>query len=130
MQKGDKFVHTFMVSDDVYQGFLKTFDDRNPMHTDREFAISNGFKDVVMHGNILGGFVSYFVGETLPIKNIVIISQGLNFHKPFYINKEVTLTATIADLYESVNLVDFKLVFTNPEGVKVAKGKLQIKIIE
>ena len=126
---GDKFEEFFFVSNDTYEGFIKVFNDKNPMHTDKEFAISNGFKDVVMHGNILGGYVSYFVGECLPLKNVVIISQKLSFHYPFYKEEKVKLIAEVKEIVDSVNLIDFKLKFYNEVDKLVAKGNLQIKVL-
>jgi len=127
---GDKFEESFFVSNDTYEGFIKIFDDKNPMHTDKKFATSNGFKDVVMHGNILGGYVSYFVGECLPLKNVVIVAQKLSFHHPFYREEKVKLKAEVKEIYDSVNLIDFKLKFYNEMEQLVAKGSLQIKVLQ
>jgi len=69
MQQGDIYTHAFTVTPGVYDGFIQTFGDRNPLHTDGAFAVSKGFKGPVMHGNILNGFLSFFVGECLPLKN-------------------------------------------------------------
>jgi acyl dehydratase len=38
------------------------------LHIDDDYARSKGFKQKVMHGNILCGFLSRFVGELLPVK--------------------------------------------------------------
>ena len=65
---GDTFNEEFHVSDEIYAGFIQLFKDKNPLHTDQEIAIKKGFKGMVMHGNILNGFLSYFIGECLPTK--------------------------------------------------------------
>ena len=56
------------------------------MHVDLEFAQNYGYSSVVMHGNILNGFISYFIGEELPVKEIVILSQDIKFNNPVYLN--------------------------------------------
>lgn len=129
MQKGDRFNKDFLVSDAVYQQFIQLFDDKNPLHTDSGFAQSKGFADKVMHGNILNGFVSYFVGEMLPIKNVIIQTQEIKFSLPVYANQTLKFVAEIVEIYESVNAVEIKYQFENPQGKKVAKGKVQIGII-
>ena len=68
MIKGQEFSHTFQVTESVYRGFIEIFKDKNPLHTDEAFARSKNFQGKVMHGNILNGFLSYFIGECLHIR--------------------------------------------------------------
>ena len=89
MQKGDVFKTTFKVTEQVYNGFISLFHDKNPLHTNADFAIKKGFESRVMHGNILNGFVSYFIGECLPIKNVIIHTQEIKYVQPVYLNDEL-----------------------------------------
>jgi 3-hydroxybutyryl-CoA dehydratase len=129
MITGDKFQHDFTVSDEVYTGFLDTFHDHNPLHTNKEFAVSKGFQDRVMHGNILNGFLSYFIGQLLPSEDVIIMQQDIRFHLPVYLNDVLSFSAVIVGVYESVGGVEFKFDFTNTGGKKVAKGKILIGTI-
>ncbi len=128
MKKGDKFETGFIVDDAVYAGFIQLFKDKNPLHTDASFANSKGFKGVVMHGNILNGFLSYFIGECLPEKNVIIHSQEIKYLHPLYKNETLKLAAEIIDIFESVKVVEFRFFFENTQKVKVAKGKINIGI--
>lgn len=129
MQKGELFKQEFSVTKDLHSKFINIFNDKNILHTDKEFAQSKGFKDIVMHGNILGGFLSYFIGECLPIKNVIIHTQEIKYYNPFYIDDKLMLKAEVEDFYESVNTIIFKFEFENNEGKRIAKGKIQIGII-
>ena len=129
MEKGDIFEQSFTVDSTVYDGFLKVFRDHNPLHTNEAFAQVKGFKGKVMHGNILNGFVSYFIGECLPTKDVIIHSQDIKFSKPVYLDDTLQFRAEIADVFESVNIVQFKFYFQNSAGEKVAKGNIQIGIL-
>lgn len=129
MNKGDVYVHEFTVSASVYEQFIDLFNDRNPLHTDECFAISKGFKSVVMHGNILNGFISYFVGELLPLKNVIIQTQEIKYSHPVYVNDILKFTAEISGIYESVRSIEFKFNFRNTNLEKVSKGKILIGII-
>jgi 3-hydroxybutyryl-CoA dehydratase len=129
MNKSDVFTCSFNVSLDIYEGFISVFNDRNPLHTNEKFARSKGFKEKVMHGNILNGFLSYFIGECLPVKDVLIQTQEIKYLKPVYVNDQLTLCAEIEDIYESVNTVDFKYYFENQDKVKVARGKIQIGLL-
>jgi len=129
MKTGDKFEHSFTLNEKIYNGFIELFNDRNPMHVDEEYARSNGFSSKVMHGNILNGFISFMAGECLPEKNIILISQEINYKKPVYLNDTLILSMEIVNMSESVNAADFSFTFLNDKSIKVASGKFQIKIL-
>jgi 3-hydroxybutyryl-CoA dehydratase len=126
---GDSYSKEFVITSKIYQGFLNTFKDYNPLHTDLEFANKKGFKDVVMHGNILNGFLSFFIGECLPIKDVILIKQEINYRNPFFINDSLDLSVVIKEYFESVGLVTFKYNFRNQDQLKIANGMIQIKLI-
>ena len=129
MKAGDKFKLNFEVSEKIYSGFMDLFKDRNPLHVDDNHAAEKGFKEKVMYGNILNGFISYFIGEGLPEKNVALIAQDITYMKPVYMNDALELQAEITDVHDSVGMAEFKYVFINAQGTKVAKGKIQIKLI-
>lgn len=129
MQRGDKFESKFKITDEIYNGFISIFNDKNPLHTNNSFAIEKGFQSKVMHGNILNGFVSYFIGECLPIKNVVIQTQEIKFFKPTYLNDDLLFQAEIVDVFDSVKMVEIKFVFKKDKETKVATGKINIGII-
>jgi len=127
---GEKFEESFIISDEIYKGFIHIFNDKNPLHTNHQFALDKGFNGVVMHGNILNGFVSYFIGECLPTKNVIIHSQEIQFKNAVYLNDELQFKAEIIGIYESVNAIEFKFDFKNKEDKIVAKGKIQIGLFK
>ena len=126
----DKFEERFVIKNETYQGFAEVFKDKNPLHTNRQFAIDKGFNGMVMHGNILNGFLSYFIGESLPTKNVIIHSQEIQFKNAVYLNDELEFNAEVIGIYESVNAVEFKYNFKNKETKIVAKGKFQIGLLK
>ena len=125
---GDQFEQDFVVSDATYFGFVSIFKDENPLHTNTEFAVNKGFKDKVMHGNILNGFLSYFIGECLPTKDVIIHLQEIQFKNAVYLNDTLQFKAEIIGFYESVNAVEFKFTFKRDSTI-MAKGKIQIGIL-
>lgn len=129
MEKGKVFQQTYIINESVYKGFVSIFQDNNPLHTDEKFAQKKGFKSKVMHGNILNGFISHFVGECLPIKNVIIHTQEIKYLKPVYLNDIIIIHVEVEDYFKSVNVVEFKFYFENQNKIKVAKGKLTIGVI-
>ncbi|MCX5849039.1 MAG: MaoC/PaaZ C-terminal domain-containing protein [Deltaproteobacteria bacterium] len=129
LEKNTKYEISFIISESIYEGFIQLFNDKNPLHVNESFAIEKGFKGKVMHGNILNGFLSYFIGECLPIKNVIILSQEIKYNKPVYLNDRLLFTAQVHDIFESANMVEIKFSFTNSDSIKVAKGNINIGII-
>ena len=129
MQQGDIFTNEYIVTDKVYQGFREIFSDHNPLHTDEEFAKAHGMNGRVMYGNILNGFLSHFIGEGLPVKNVIIHSQSINFYLPVFLNDRLTLTADLSEVHEAVKAYTFKYIFRSEAGKRIAKGDIQIGLI-
>lgn len=82
-----------------------------------------------MHGAILAGFLSHFVGESLPIKNVLVQTYQLHFLKPVYLNDILNFKAIITGVFSSVNTIEFKFIFSAPERASVAKEKIIISLI-
>jgi 3-hydroxybutyryl-CoA dehydratase len=127
--EGDIYERSFTVSDAIYNGFVDLFQDKNPLHTDTDFAVNKGFAGKVMHGNILGGFLSYFVGECLPTKDVIIHSQDIQFKNAVFLGDTLQFKAQVTGFYESVNAVEFKFDFRNAAGKVAAKGNIQIGLL-
>ena len=130
MKLGRLFHHSFKLTPKIYKGFKDTFLDKNPIHTNQNFATKFGFKKRVMYGNILNGFLSYFVGECLPEKNVVILSQSINFLKPVYLNDTLNLDVVVVNQSKAVSVIEFTFQFHNQKSEKVASGKIQIKTLK
>lgn len=128
-QIGDTYNYGFEINNIKYHQFIDLSDDRNLMHVDDEYPKQFGFEGKIMHGNILNAFLSYFIGECLPIKNIVIQSQNIEYKKPIYIDTILKLEVVVDSVVESVNVVIFKFKFLSLEGIVFAKGKIQIGVL-
>lgn len=124
-----EYQHKFVVTQDVYDAFQKCSNDRNPLHTNQDFARSKGFPGCVMYGNILNGFVSYFIGMLLPSPDVIIHSQDIAYKNPVFMGDELNFTAKVEDISEAVKAVMFKFAFRNQSGKIVAKGHVQIGVI-
>lgn len=132
-EQSAKIQHTYKVTSDIYSSFQKCSNDYNPLHVDQLYAVSKGFSDCVMYGNILNAFISHFVGMLLPSKEVMIQSQDISFHKPVYLNNEIMLEATVDTVSEAVNIIVYMLKFRRLDEDKselVAKGHVQIGLFK
>ena len=125
----DTFDQQFKISEELVSDFVKLSNDRNPLHTIDKFAIDKGFKSMVVQGNLQNCFISYFIGECLPSKNVMILSQNINFKNPVYINDILNLRVKIIGVFESVGLIEFDFNFTNQLNKIISKGIIKIKLI-
>lgn len=114
------------MNEKVYLGFINLFADKNPLHIDDKFAKEYGMPQKVMHGNILNGFLSHFIGEMLPMKNVIIHSQTIKYRKPVFLNDRLILTLRLEKVHESVNVYIFKYAFSKINIRNVATGEIQI----
>lgn len=125
---GQSWNHEWHISDKVYQQFLMLSNDYSPMHTNSNYAKSNGYKDKIVHGNILSCFISFFIGELLPIKNVVIIRQNIKYENALYINDFVKLEVVLSKFSESVNFIQFEFQFKKND-VCIASGNIHTIIL-
>jgi 3-hydroxybutyryl-CoA dehydratase len=129
VKAGDRFVESFEISQELHRGFISLFGDRHPLHTDPVYAKSLGFESVVVHGNILCGFLSYFVGERFPEPDVMILSQNVKFPHPVYLNDRLQLDVEVLDVHDSVNVVEIECKFRNAAGKLVASARMNIGAI-
>ncbi len=93
-----------------------------------KFKLGDTFNsEFILSKDIYDGFISYFIGEELPVKEIVILSQDIKFKNPVYLNDILQLNVSVFEIYESVNVINFKFKFINQKNITAAKGKFQIK---
>ena len=125
---GQSWSYEWTINNKVYQKFLNLSNDFNPMHTNSNYAKSKGYKDKIIHGNILSCFISFFIGELLPIKNLVIIGQNIKYENAMYINDSIKLKSVVSKISESVNFIQFEFQFTK-NNLPVASGLINTKIL-
>jgi 3-hydroxybutyryl-CoA dehydratase len=126
---GQSWTHEWSISNKIYQNFLMLSNDHNLMHTNSNYAKSKGFRDKIVHGNILSCFISFFIGELLPVKDVVIIGQNIKYENAIYINDSVKLIVILSKYHASVNFVQFEFQFVKKNDIQVASGNIQIKIL-
>jgi 3-hydroxybutyryl-CoA dehydratase len=130
MKEGDSYKVHFTVGDDVFNGFRTTFKQENPFHTDDAICIERGYRAKIMPGNMQSGFVSEFVGEHLPLKDVLFHSLNISFLLPVYLYDELDLFAEITYYSESIPVYELKGYFKNQDGKKTAKFTIQLGIIK
>jgi 3-hydroxybutyryl-CoA dehydratase len=125
----DIYTSSFDITEELVADFARISNDYNPLHTQNSYAVSKGFKEAIVYGNILGTFISYFVGMKLPTEEVMLIQQKTDYKKPIYSGDKLDLFVTVTKIVESVSTVELKFEFKNINKVCVAKSKCLIKCL-
>lgn len=120
---------TYTITPVVYESFMGTFDDRSPVHVDSAYAKACGFSDVVMHGSILNGFASHFVGMIMPGASSLLLSVDLRFLQPSYLGDTLRLEGKVAQKLDVQRVIVLHLTFHNQTRSLIsATGRAQVKV--
>ena len=115
----------------TYQHFLDTFQDHSPLHVDHEHAVARGYLGRVMHGSILNGFISHFVGMWFPGRYSLLLSVDLRFANPSYIEDRLRINAVVRQKMDLHHIVIFDVVIANlTRDHLAARGRVQVMIKE
>lgn len=129
IQEGSETTWDYTISQGIYDLFISAFGDRSPLHVDAVYARGAGFPDWVMHGTILNGFLSHFVGMVFPGRSAMLLSADLRYLQPCFLGDDLRLTATVAQKVESRGILVLHLRFTRkPDGTAIAAGKAHVMV--
>ncbi len=117
----------YTISAEIYEHFLAAYGDTNPLHTDDQVAQRHGFPGRVMHGMILAGFISHFVGVHFPGSGALLHSVSTQFKSPCHLGDVIRIDATVTQVAESVKALTLSMVLNNLTRDRVAAtSKVQV----
>jgi 3-hydroxybutyryl-CoA dehydratase len=119
----------YTLTSSVYEAFLAAFDDRSPVHVDDDYARASGFRERVMHGAILNGFLSNFIGMHFPGRQALWLSVDLRYLAPTYLGDDLNVQAVVAQKVESQRVLVLNIIIRNQtQGVVTARGRVQVAL--
>lgn len=131
IEEGYQTSHEYAITDREYACLVGPFGDVSPLHVDDAYAKTRGFSGRVMHGAILNGFLSHFVGVHFPGKPAILQSVNIQYKSPSYLGDGIRLDAKVAQKVDSVRAIVLEVTFTNTTQQKiVAKAKVQVGVAE
>lgn len=104
--------------------------DKNPLHTNTNFARSCGFEDKVIHGAFIISLFSRLIGMQLPGKKSLLIDLKTKFKNPAYLNSSIKVVGQIVNLHESVSCVEIKLKAQYESEKIISTGSSLVKILK
>ena len=126
---GMKTAHDYTITPAVYENFLAAFQDHSPVHVDEAYARQSGFDGKVMHGALLNGFLSHFVGMIFPGKPSLLLAVDMRFSQPSFLDDVLQLEANVSQKLDSQNVIVLDFTFKNlTRHTVAARGRAQIKL--
>lgn len=126
---GMKETHDYVLSQEVYERFLAAFHDYSPIHVDEAYALECGFSAKVMHGTLLNGFLSHFIGMIFPGKLSLLLAVDLRFVQPSYLHDVIRLEAVVTQKLDVRHVIIVDATFKNlTRDCLAARGRIQVML--
>jgi 3-oxoacyl-[acyl-carrier protein] reductase len=126
---GNRHERDYVITPETYGHFLAAFNDHSPVHVDEAFAKSRGFTGRVMHGALLNGFVSHFIGMWFPGRFSLLLAADLRYSNPACLGDTINLAVVVSQKMDTSNLVVLDATLTNTtRNSLAARGRLQVMI--
>lgn len=126
---GQKESFSVTVTEEMMNSFRDITGDINPLHNDKDYAISKGHPDRVVYGMLTGSLLSTLAGVYLPGKRSLIQEVKLKFAKPVYVGDTLTVEGVVEEKHDAYSLIILKVTMRNQNGDKVCRAKMQISVI-
>lgn len=85
------------ITKEMMDKFCAITGDINPMHVDKNYAISKNFPDKLVYGMLTSSFFSTLGGVYLPGKYCLIQSVESKFINPVFIGDNITIKGTVEE---------------------------------
>lgn len=100
--------------------------DVNPAHMDPEYAATDMFHRVIVHGMWGAGLISALLGTQLPGPGTIYLGQTLRFLKPVGLGDAITATVTVTERREDKMRLKLACSCTNQKGEEVIIGEADV----
>jgi acyl dehydratase len=98
VENGAVYTHEFSYTQEEVNQFAEVTGDRNPIHTNAEYAATTMFKKPIMHGFLGGSIFSKVFGTLFPGEGTIYLKQAMSFVKPMFVDTTYTATFTVKEV--------------------------------
>ena len=118
------------ISEPMMKSFREISGDINPLHSDKNFAIQNNYKDKVVFGLLVSSFYSRLVGVYLPGKYALLNSINIDFLKPVYVKDKLHIEGKIVELDNRFKIINIKSRITRDNNNLVSRANIKVSTNE
>jgi len=118
------------VNDALVAAFTDYSGDRNPLHVDTNYAETTRFKRRVAHGMSYAAMFSRLIGNDLPGRGALWMSQNFRFAKPAFIGDQLRLSVEVVGLNASARTLELACRAVNQLGDEIMTGAGEVMLLE
>tara|TARA_Y100000590_G_scaffold84154_1_gene93991 strand:+ start:2673 stop:3104 length:432 start_codon:yes stop_codon:yes gene_type:complete len=111
-----------VITESLVNDFAKVSGDYSPIHMDETYAKSTTFEKRVVHGMLLGSFLSRVDGMYLPGKHALYFSQYIEFRNPCFIDDTIKIISKVIDKSESTKILKIETIMYNQNDKIILTG--------
>lgn len=116
-----------VITDDSIRQFVALSGDRNPIHSDDDFAAKSVFGRRIAPGLMVASYISALIANELPGPGTVYLGQDLRFEAPVYLGDTITVTVRVIEAPRTDRL-RLETTCTNQAGLRVLSGEALVKM--
>ena len=116
-----------VITDDSIRQFVALSGDRNPIHSDDDFAAKSVFGRRIAPGLMVATYISALIANELPGPGTIYLGQDLRFEAPVYLGDTITVTVRVIEAPRTDRL-RLETTCTNQAGLRVLSGEALVKI--
>jgi acyl dehydratase len=131
IEVGQTYTHDFQFSQDEVNRFAEVTGDKNPVHTDADYAAKTMFKRPIMHGMLGASLFSKVFGTLFPGEGTIYLKQSLAFMKPMYVDTNYEAVFTVKELVKEKNRAVIETVIKDKAtGAPCTTGEATVMNVE
>lgn len=115
-----------VITDESIRQFVALSGDRNPIHSDDDFAAKSVFGRRIAPGLMVASYISALIANELPGPGTIYLGQDLRFEAPVYLGDTITVTVRIIEAPRTDRL-RLETTCTNQAGLRVLSGEALVK---
>jgi 3-hydroxybutyryl-CoA dehydratase len=119
-----EFEATF--TEEMARSFAEISGDVNPLHVDRDYAVSAGFSGPVLFGMMTSSLYSKLVGVYLPGKYALLQGIDLDFNAPVIAGEKLIVQGEIVFMTEAYRRMEIKANIRKENGKLVSKALIRV----
>ena len=120
---GEKINYKILITEEIHNDFMKFSGDNSPIHSDKKFAQSNGYKERLGYAFLLTTILSKIYGTIFPGGSELCLKQEANFPNPYYIGDELEFNIEVINKNEDLKLLTVMTIVENQEKKVIFKGQ-------
>ena len=114
---------TVCITESDIEHFASLSGDCSTIHMDNDYAASRRFKGRLVHGLLVGSYISALLGMKIPGKHGLLQSINCQFRAPCYAPNRLTITGIVTRRSEAIRVVSIRVSVTDQEGVELVRAE-------